>query len=125
MHDCEWFKNMLSNIGEKGFAVMARRNGTDRAFYLEARPFEADVVRRYSASAASEDRPRWPALEDASGMEVPYTTSMILRLSHCPGCGVRLSEVIDANIDLFDALAVEQQAANPEFEIYNREYPRE
>lgn len=113
---CVWMKNALATVGDKGFAVMAV-SGERRLFYLEAKPFDSTIERKYSTRDTS-GRYRWPLLTDDEGMEVPYSTSMIVPLKHCPACGTDLGDLIEANPDAFDALAARQRIANPEFSLY-------
>ena len=116
LYCCIALKNLISNAGEKTFGVMAV-SGERRAFYLEARPFDSSIERKYSARDDA-GRYRWPLLTDDDGIEAPYTTSMILPLQYCPACGTNLEMLIESNPTAFDALAARQREVNPEFSIY-------
>ncbi|KAB2910701.1 MAG: hypothetical protein F9K40_02090 [Kofleriaceae bacterium] len=116
LYCCVWLKNALAEVGDKGFGVMAV-SGERRLFYLEAKPFDSAIDRKYSTRDAS-GRSRWPLLTDDEGLEVPYTTSMIIPLKHCPACGMQLKDLIEGNPDAFDALAERQRIANPDFSLF-------
>jgi hypothetical protein len=120
MHCCEWFKNMLSEAGEKGFAVMTVREPGRPAFCLEARPFDADVVRRNMVKDPSTGQSLWPTLLDAEGYEAPYTTSLRVPIRYCPSCGRDLDALAARNPVWFDELFERQRIANPEFLQYDK-----
>lgn len=121
MFCCRSLQTLAGEAGQKGFAVIAVREGDDRSFCLEARAFDADVVRRYSQHDSA-GRYLWPSLLNDDGVEVAYTTSMLLHLRHCPACGAKLADLIARDPDGFDRLAAQQRAANPEFALYDRSF---
>jgi len=102
---CEWLQNHLQRAGEKGFSVIAYRDGERRRFCLQARPFENDVVEKYGESDPETGTVCWPALVDSKGVSAPWVISMDLPLRYCPYCSEDLLRLIQENRDLFDELA--------------------
>ena len=83
--------NLASEPGEKGFSVLALRNGEDRRFYLQARPFDPDFVSK---------RDKDPSLKG-----VPIAVAMNVSIRYCPSCGTNLSKLIEQQRDSFDEFA--------------------
>ena len=105
LHCCAWLAALLSRGGEKGFSVIAFRDGEHRSFYLQARPFEPDVVREHSTVDEATGRSKWPPLVDSHGTPVPFVSSMDLLIERCPSCGKDLAALIGQHQAEFDALA--------------------
>lgn len=102
---CDWMQGELAKAGEKGFSVVALRDGDFRRFYVQARPFTADVVEKYCGGNDESSIAVWPELSDSRGASVPYVISMDLAIRYCPGCGTNLEKFIKKNKIAFDALA--------------------
>jgi len=102
---CKPFENLLSCAGEKGMSVVARRDEHHRDFVLQARPFERDVVEKYSCVDPATGHHGWPAMYDSRGLPVPFVIFLQLPLTHCLSCGADLSAFIEKNAEEFDRLA--------------------
>jgi hypothetical protein len=102
---CEWMGNVLETSGGKGYSVVAVRDADNRAFCLQARPFDPDVVEKYSTVDESTGRAKWPKLVSSSGSLVPYVLSIEIPLRYCPACGANLEKLIKNETKAFDALA--------------------
>jgi len=102
---CDWFKELTGLVGEKGFSVIAYRDGDYRTFYLQARPFESDVVEKYSSINENTGKNKWPELTDEKGIPAPWVSAIGLSLTHCPRCGADLTKIIRKRRKEFDILA--------------------
>lgn len=102
---CEPFGELLRDAGQKGIAVVPRLRGDRRLFYLQARPFDPEVVASLSATDSTTGSHRWPSLEQVTGRVVPFVTVMTLPLKHCPACGASLKALAEQNADAFDEAA--------------------
>lgn len=100
---CAWMTRMMSNIGDKGYAVVPFRDADLRRFYLQARPFRKKESQRL---AAGEFRIEWPAgaSEQDAGL-VPIVVALDLPMLHCPHCGTKLDTIIAGQLAEFDAMA--------------------
>ena len=88
---CESMINLASEPGEKGFSLLALRDGDFRRFYLQARPFDPDFISRRD--------------DNSSLKGVPIAIAMNLSILYCPSCGSNLSTIIEQQRELFDEFA--------------------
>jgi hypothetical protein len=102
---CASFSELLGEAGQKGIAVVPRLRGGRRLFYLQARPFDHEVVTSLSAVDPATGSHRWPSLEHITGRMVPFVTVMVLPLKHCPGCGASLEALAEQHATAFDKFA--------------------
>ena len=94
---CQWFNCLIDETGEKGFSIIAFRDSSYRTFYLQARPFEKEIVAEFEINV--------PEIKVLSGKLVPITISQQIPLTFCPRCGANLDKIIKKNIIEFDKLA--------------------
>lgn len=102
---CEPFGELLADAGHKGMAVVPCLRDARRLFYLQARPFDPEVVVSLSAIDPTTGSHRWPSLEKIAGRVVPFVTVMTLPLKHCPACGASLEALAEQNTTAFDEAA--------------------
>lgn len=102
---CDTFERLLERAGEKGTSIIAVSDGQRRRFYIQARPFEKDVVEKYSAIKNNTGTNSWPRLTDSRGTPAPYVSVMQIPIFFCPSCGVNLEKMINSNLTEFDQLA--------------------
>jgi hypothetical protein len=108
---CEAFETGLIRRGDKGMSIIPRRENGYDGFFLEARPFEKDVVEKY-AGLQKEGLPCWPELRDSRGRTVPYTLSISMLLVYCPWCGTRLDKCIKKYPKEFERLLAMPEVTN-------------
>ena len=107
---CDAFQRLMNRAGEKGVAIIACRDGDHRSFYLQARPFEKDVVELYNSTDPMVSTVKWPELLDKNGKPVPWVSALHLPLTFCPRCGADLRTAISARQSEFDRLAEEMRS---------------
>ncbi|XYH99951.1 hypothetical protein ACMHYB_09400 [Sorangium sp. So ce1128] len=88
---CVWMGNLTREPGDKGFSVLAFRDGEIRRLYLQARPFDR---------AFTSQRDNISALKN-----VPIAVAMKIPIRYCPHCGAHLDGLIQRQRDAFDAFA--------------------
>lgn len=102
---CSWMDTHLGRVGESGWAVVAR-GGAVPSFRLQCRPFDPDVIAKYSGRDGVE-QPSWPSLTGPDGRPVPYVTLLSLPLTHCLRCGANLEALIESESAWFEKLVLE------------------
>lgn len=101
---CQWFRRLLDRTGEKGFSIIAFKDSDYRSFYIQARPFEKEIVREFEQVSPITGDINVPEVRRGDGQLIPLTISQQIPLSYCPRCGVDLNELISKNISEFDNL---------------------
>jgi len=112
---CEGFAELAGVAGEKGIAIVPRKSGGIRRFFIQARPFDGDVVARYSATDPISGEVKWPKLMNERNEIVPYVSAMSIPLRFCPSCGCDLQSLIERNPSEFDAIARLSEPLFPSF----------
>lgn len=99
---CVWVQNLIENVGEKGFSVVAVADGEHRYFKLHAEPFDRGIAEQLRTV----DLQSLPAgfLRDAAGRPAAIAASMELPIAFCPHCGADLQKWIKKHAKEFDKL---------------------
>ncbi len=103
---CDGFKQLTEQVGEKGYSIIAYRDGEYRIFYLQARPFEQDVIDKYNSIDNISKENKWPELFNKQGQPVPWVFALDIALTYCPSCGTCLEKIIRKYQKEFDSLAI-------------------
>lgn len=102
---CQWFKRLLDKTGEKGFSIIAFKDADYRTFYIQARPFEKEIVEEFEQVNSITGESNIPEMLNSKGQIIPLTVSQQIPLSYCPSCGANLYEIINNNVHEFDLLS--------------------
>lgn len=104
---CDGFRRLLTTAGDRGFGVVAFRDGEWREFQLQARSMTESQARRWQDALGDEALARRlrPLFADDHAPLVPVALAMNLTLSFCPYCGSDLRKRIKRNLTAFDVLA--------------------
>jgi hypothetical protein len=108
---CDWFDIMMEQISEKGYSIIAVRDGSYRSFYLQARPFEKNIAESITAIGSIDNILQCAKPIDIAGSLIPLVIAMNMPLTYCLRCGANLMEKIKQNREEFDEIAsqLEQQ----------------
>lgn len=90
---CEWFSNLSTNPGAKGFALLPVVEFGKRFFVLQARPVEPTDLEELTEPVGPGRRP------------IRIAISMELTLRHCPYCTTLFSDLIAEQTAAFDEAA--------------------
>jgi hypothetical protein len=102
MKCCSGFQELLSTAGEKGMSIVAGDFYGKRKFFIQARPFDPEVMRHHSKIV--DGKSLWPAFTDGSGRPFPVATVIFIPIHFCPACGSGLDKMIEASPNQFDEL---------------------
>lgn len=106
---CDWFKRLIEQAGEKGSSIIAYRDGEHRSFYIQARPFEQDVIDKYNSIGNKTGKNKWPELYDKQEIPVPWVFALNIPLKFCPQCGADLDKKIKKEQKEFDIIAAKME----------------
>jgi hypothetical protein len=104
---CKWFSDSLKRDKEKGISVFASKEVGADVFFLQACPFDKEVVEEFMKINPETGFFSIPKIETSSGKIVPLNIGMCLAMKYCIQCGAKLDGFIKKNQKEFDRLAQE------------------